>query len=233
MANINNIQYRLGFADGSAKQLELHFRSDSLIPVGWVPSKPPEWAALSYHQCQNCPLDPEKVSYCPASLNLAKLVEQCHGLDLLDSVELKVTTAGRVVTVTTTVQKAIGSFIGLLMATSDCPHAAFFRPVARFHLPLATEGETMYRAVSSFLLGQYFARQSGQEAKFDLQGLIEIYQNLETVNTTLSGRLKAAGETGVVAKCMMEWDVFSGMFPLRVEELLKELRPLFSSYLSD
>lgn len=91
----------------------------------------------------------------------------------------------------------------------------------------------MYRAVSAFLLAQYFCHENGQEAKFDLQGLVDIYQNLETVNTTLAGRLKACGEAGVVAKCMMEWDVFSGMFPLRVEELLKELRPLFSSYLSD
>lgn len=231
--NINNIQYRLLFADGSEKEFDLHLRSDSLIPVGWVPSKPPQWAALSYHQCNNCPLNPEKVSYCPAALSLAKMVELCRDLDLLDSVTLKVTTAGRVVMLTTTVQKAIGSFIGLLMATSDCPHASFFRPVARYHLPLATEGETMYRAVSSYLLAQHFRHQGGQEAGFDLQGLIDIYQNLETVNTTLSGRLKASGEAGVVAKCMMEWDVFSGMFPLRVEELLKELRPLFSSYLSD
>lgn len=231
--NINNIQYRLIFADGSEKQFELHLRSDSLIPVGWVPSRPPQWTALSYHQCNNCPLDAEKVSYCPAALSLSKLVEQCRDLDLLDSVKLRVTTAGREVTVTTTVQKAIGSFIGLLMATSDCPHAAFFRPLARFHLPLASESETMYRAVSSFLLAQHFRHQSGQEARFDLQKLIDVYQNLETVNTTLAGRLKASGEAGVVAKCMMEWDVFSGMFPLRVEELLNELRPLFSSYLSD
>lgn len=231
--DINNIQYRLSFADGAEKQFELHLRSDSLIPVGWVPVRPPQWAALSYHQCSNCPLNPEKVSYCPAALSLAKLVEQCREVDLLDAVTLRVTTAGRVVTVSATAQKAIGSFIGLLMATSDCPHAAFFRPVARFHLPLASEPETMYRAVSSYLLAQHFRHENGQEAKFDLKGLVDIYQNLEVVNTTLAGRLKASGEAGVVARCMMEWDVFSGMFPLRVEELLKELRPLFSSYLSD
>lgn len=230
--DINKIQYRLIFANGAEKQFELHLRSDSLIPVGWIPARPPQWAVLSYHQCSNCPLNPERVSYCPAALTLARMTEQSQGLDLLEAVELRVVTAGRVVTVTTTVQKALGSFIGLLMATSDCPHAAFFRPVARFHLPLATEAETMYRAVSSFLLAQYFCAGNGQEAKFDLQGLVDIYQNLETVNTTLAGRLKASGEAGVVAKCMMEWDVFSGMFPLRVKELLKELRPLFSSYLS-
>lgn len=231
--DINSIQYRLVFDDGRERDFELHFRGDSLIPVGWVPARPPQWTALSFHQCTNCPLNAEKVSYCPAALSLAKLVEQTQDLDLLDSVKLKVATAGRVVTVTTTVQKAIGSFIGLLMATSDCPHAAFFRPVACFHLPLASETETMYRAVSSFLLAQYFCAQNGQEAKFDLQGLVDIYQQMETVNTTLAGRLKASGEAGVAAKCMMEWDVVSGMFPLRVKERLKELRPLFSSYLSD
>lgn len=231
--NINKINYRLGFADGSEKQLELQLRSDSLAPVGWVPNKPPQWTALSYNQCKNCPLNPEKVTYCPAALSLAKLVEQCHELDPLDSTTLKVTAARRVTAQTTTVQKAIGSFIGLLMATSDCPHAAFFRPLARFHQPLASESETMYRAVSAYLLAQYFRHESGQEAKLDAQGMVDIYQNLEIVNTALAGRLKASGETGVVVQCMTEWGVFSGMFPMRLDELLQELRPLFSAYLPD
>ena len=231
--NFNKISYGMVFADGSEKQLELQLRSDSLLPVGWAPSKPPQWAALSNHQCKNCPLNPEKVPYCPAALSLSKLTELCHGLDLLDSVTLKVSTAGRVVTLATTVQKALGSFIGLLMATSDCPHAAFFRPLARFHQPLASESETMYRAASSYLLAQQFRQKSGLEAQYDLEGLVDLYQNLEIVNATLVGRLKGVDDGEALAQCMMEWGVLSGMFPLRLDGLLRELRPLFSAYLPD
>ncbi|MFC1750424.1 DUF6901 family protein [Pseudomonadota bacterium] len=231
--DITQIQYRLIFVDGTEKKLELHMRSDSLLPLGWVPSRPEKWAALEYHKCLNCPLDPEKTPFCPAALALSKLVEETKGWDLLDTIKLKVTSAGRTVSLNTSIQKALGSFIGLLMATSDCPHASFFRPLARYHYPLASEGETMFRSVTAFLLAQYFREKSGQQAKFDLAGLYEVYKNLEVVNASVAGRLKNGSEKEVVSQCMMEWDVFSGMFPLRVEELLKELRPLFAAYLSE
>lgn len=231
--DINNIQYRLIFANGDEETLELHLRQDSLTPVGWQPSKPPEWAALEFHQCSNCPLKPQQSPYCPAALNFSKLVDSCKDLDLLDTVKLEVKSSERLVSLSTTVQKAIGSFIGLLMAASDCPHTKPFRPLARFHLPLASEAETLYRALAGYLLGQYFKQQSGGEARFDLQGLHEIYGELETVNTALANRLKASAHPGAreLAKTFMEWDVFSGMFPMRSEELLKELRPLFAAYL--
>lgn len=231
--DISKVEYKLSFADASERRLELHLRSDNLIPVAWVPPKPPEWAALEYHKCSNCPLKPSQHAYCPAALNLVQLVQGFNDLDLLDTVKLTVRTADRAVVVSATVQKALGSFIGLLMASSDCPHAAYFRPLARFHLPLATEAETIYRAVTTFAMAQFVRRQAGQEGATDLDGLARIYANLETVNTGLSARLKAAGKDGTIARSLMEWDVFSGMFPMRAEEVMAKMRPLFSAYLTD
>jgi hypothetical protein len=229
--DINKIKYRLLFSSGDEKSFELHLRADNLSPIGWVPNKPPEWTALEFHKCSNCPLNVQQSPYCPASLNLAKLVDECQGMDLLEPIMLEVKTADRMVTVSSTVQKAIGSFVGLLMATSDCPHAAFFRPLARFHLPLASEGETIYRSVAAFLYAQYYLNQSGQQADFDMDGLFDIYRNLETVNTALASRIRAAGENDDLAKTIMEWDVFSGMFPLRTGELMEQMKPFFASYL--
>jgi hypothetical protein len=230
---INKVQYKLSFADGAEKVLELHLRSDTLAPVAWAPATPPQWAALDNHKCGNCPLNSDRHAYCPAALNLARLVEECNDLDLLDTVKLVVKTADRVVVVSATVQKVLGSFIGLLMATSDCPHTSFFRPVARFHLPLANEAETIYRAITVFAMDQFIRRQEGQQGATDLNGLFDIYANLEAVNTGLSARLKTAGLDGSVSKSLMEWDVFSGMFPMRVEEVMEKMRPLFSAHLSD
>ncbi len=231
--DITKIQYKLIFADDNEKTLELHLRTDNLTPVAWAPSNPPEWTALENHKCSNCPLQPEKHAYCPAALNLVKLVDDCDEMDLLDTVKLVVKSSDRAVVVSATVQKALGSFIGLLMATSDCPHAAYFRPVARFHLPLANEMETIYRAVTAFAMAQFVRRQAGKEGAVDLDGLFDIYKNLETVNTGLSVRLKSAGKEGAIAKSLMEWDVFSGMFPMRAEEVMDKMRPLFSAYLTD
>jgi hypothetical protein len=231
--DINKVQYKLIFPDGPERVLELHLRSDTLVPVAWLPPKPPEWAALEFQKCTNCPLKPNEHAYCPAALNLVKLVEDYNDLDLLDTVKLEVKTADRAVIVSATVQKALGSLIGLLMATSDCPHAAYFRPLARFHLPLATEAETIYRAVTAYAMAQFVRRQAGKEGAADLDGLSEIYANLETVNTGLSARLKAARQDGSIARSLMEWDVFSGMFPMRAEAVMESMRPLFSAYLSD
>lgn len=152
---------------------------------------------------------------------------------MLDTVKLVVKTSDRAVVVSATVQKALGSFIGLLMATSDCPPASYFRPVARFHLPLANEAETVYRAVTAYAMAQFVRRQAGKEGAADLEGLFEIYKNLETVNNGLSTRLKTAGLDGAISKSLMEWDVFSGMFPMRAEEVMEKMRPLFSAYLND
>ena len=231
--DMTKVQYKLVFSDETEKVLDLHLRTDNLTPVAWVPVKPPEWAALENHQCSHCPLASGKHAFCPAALNLAKLVEECNDMDLLDSVRLVVKTADRVVVVSATVQKALGSFIGLLMASSDCPPAAYFRPVARFHLPLANEAETIFRAVSVFALGQFMRRQAGKEGDVDMKGLFDIYADLEIVNAGLSVRLKTAGLDGAIAKSLMEWDVFSGMFPMRTEEVMDKMRPLFSAYLEN
>ncbi len=230
--DIHKIQYRFRFSDDQTTELELHLRTDSMLSVGWVPAHPPEWTALENHKCSNCPLSVEQNPFCPAALALTKLVDDVGHMDLLDTVNLQVLTAGRSVVQNTTVQKALASFIGLLMATSGCPRAAFFRPLAKFHYPLASESETMFRSLTVFLLAEYYLHKQGREAKFDIDGLFAIYGELETVNSAIAERLIASGDK-VAAQCMKEWDVFSGMFPLRVEELLNELQPLFDVYLTD
>jgi hypothetical protein len=227
------VQYKLSFPDGREKVLEVRLRTDNLQPVGWLPAKPPQWTELEFHKCPNCPLDERQHPFCPASLNLAKLIDECNDLDLLDTVRLVVTTNDRAVVVSATVQKALGSLIGLLMAISDCPRAAFFRPMARFHLPMATETETIYRAVTTYAMAQFIRRQAGLEGAVDLKGLSDIYAKMGEVDTSLSNRLKAAGKVGAISKSLMEWDVFAEMFPMRAEEVLAEMRPLFGPYLSD
>lgn len=97
---INKVKYKQVFSGGMEKMLELPLRGDNLVPVAWIPSQPPQWAALK----------------------LANLIGQYNNLELLDTVKLIVKTADWVV-VSVIVQKVLGSFIGLLMATSDRPHA--------------------------------------------------------------------------------------------------------------
>ena len=56
-----------------------------------------------------------------------------------ERIRLEVTTTDRFVAQDTSAQKGISSMMGLIIATSGCPHTAFLRPMARFHQPLAGE----------------------------------------------------------------------------------------------
>ncbi len=231
--DILNIKYTFRFADGSERVFSERFNEATLEPIGRKPSRPPAWAALEYHQCANCPLQPERSPFCPVATDLVKLLERCQGMDPFDTVSLEVASDDRVISLSTTVQHGLGSLMGLVIATSDCPHARFFRPMARFHLPLASETESIYRVVSMYMLAQYMRQRQGGDPALEIEGLYEIYRQLETVNTTIATRLKAAGNEGASVKPIMEWDVFSGMFPLRTREVLAQLEPLFSAYLND
>lgn len=131
----------------------------------------PFWTELGFKQCSHCPLNPSRESHCPLALHLAELIERCSALISYEGVHVTVTTPQRTIVKKTTAQRAIGSLMGLIMASSGCPHTRFFRPMARFHLPFADEQETIYRSASSYLLAQYLRKQEGLEPDFDMAGL--------------------------------------------------------------
>ena len=72
------------------------------------------------------------------------------------------------------------------------PHTAFFKPMAAFHLPIANAEETLYRAASMYMLGQYFVHKKGGEADLDLVGLVKVYEDLEILNVHLAKRVREA-----------------------------------------
>jgi hypothetical protein len=120
--------------------------------------------------------------------------------------------------------------MGLIIATSGCPHTAFFRPMARFHLPLATEAETLYRAVSMYLLAQYFLKNEGRPADLDLAGLKNIYANVGIVNRAVADRIRNATKKDSAINALVLLDVFTMALPFAIEDSLQDLRYLFTPY---
>ena len=109
---------------------------------------------LSLEQRTNTP-------HCPAALHMAPAVELLKELVSFDTVGVTVTQAERTVHAETTAQQALSSVLGLIMATSGCPWTDRLRPMARFHLPFASEAETVYRSVCMFLLARDIAYERG------------------------------------------------------------------------
>lgn len=190
----------------------------------------PAWTRLDFYQCPNCPLDSSSDPHCPLALSLVDINTHFAEHDSHEQVELKVVTEERTTIKEGSLQQGIGSLMGLIMPCSGCPHSRFFRPMARFHLPFATEQETIYRATSMYLLAQHFSHQTEGRCDTELSGLNEIYQNLHTVNTYFAKRLREASSSDSTINAVVLLDMFTVTLPYVIEESLDELRYLFQHY---
>jgi hypothetical protein len=182
---------------------------------------------LKFSQCANCPLNSEQHSHCPSALHMAPAVELLKELVSFDTVGVTVTQAERTVHAETSAQQALSSVLGLIMATSGCPWTDKLRPMARFHLPFASEAETVYRSVCMFLLARELL---GVRDSAGFAELKELYDNLHVVNRDMSRRLGAATKTDPARNAMALLDSYTTLLPAALESSLRELKPLFDAW---
>ena len=185
------IEYCFRFPDNSSEEFKLELNPFNLELTGNIPQSLPEWTKLNFHQCPHCPLDVITDPYCPLAANIVNIVLKFNGLISYDKIWVDVITQERQITQYTTAQKAISSMMGLVIATCGCPHTAFFKAMGRFHLPLSSNEETLFRATSMYLLAQYFLTMEGRPAKLELEGLTKIYRNMQIVNVAIAKRLRS------------------------------------------
>ena len=224
------IKYYFTLPEGVREGFNLQIDAQELELVGGMPDVLPSWAKLDFHQCPNCPLTPDTYPHCPLTAHLVDIVRRFEGLVSYSEIQVDVMTAERFITQETTVQRGMSSLMGLVMATSGCPHMAFFKPMARFHLPFASAEETVYRATSMYLLAQYFLHKEGHPADLDLTGLREIYNNIEIVNVAVAKRLRTATEADSAINAIILLDIYTKAIPVVIEESLEEIRYLFAPF---
>ena len=225
------IAYAFLLANGDTECFDLAMDAATLELATPPPAMLPAWTALSFRQCPHCPLDLATEPCCPVATNLAPLVQRLDHLVSYDTVTLEVTTAERQVRQQTTAQRALGSLMGLLIAVSRCPHTHFFKPMARFHLPLATEEETAYRAAANFLLAHYFMNSGEKPADAVLTGLTTVYRNIQIINQAMADRLRAASESDSSVNAIVLLDMYAKGMSYLVNKDLEEIRQLFLPYL--
>jgi hypothetical protein len=224
------IKYYFTLPEGVREVFNLQIDAQELELVGGMPDVLPSWAKLDFHQCPNCPLTPDTYPHCPLAAHLVDIVRRFEGLVSYSEIQVDVMTAERFITQETTVQRGMSSLMGLVMATSGCPHMAFFKPMARFHLPFASAEETVYRATSMYLLAQYFLHKEGHPTDLDLTGLREIYNNIEIVNVAVAKRLRTATEADSAINAIILLDIYTKAIPVVIEESLEEIRYLFAPF---
>jgi hypothetical protein len=221
------IQYRLRTADGREMLFRLRFDPKTYDMVESTPDNLPAWAALDFHKCPHCPLSQDQTPNCPAATRIAPALKACESLDAYVPVQVEITLQERTVVANKPLQKALASMLGLIMATSGCPHTAVLRPLARYHLPFATEDETLQRVTSMYLLGQYFAHKDGDKPDIELEGLVDLYRKLQVVNEAMVDRLKAGGIKPAMTQAITPLDLLSHSLPLNIRISLERIRPFF------
>ncbi len=227
MSDPQRIRYRFDLPDGSQKFLDFNFDAVDFRLANAAPAAPPFWTDLKFNQCGNCPLNASQHPHCPAALQMASAIEPLKALVSFDTVGVTVTQAERTIYAETTAQQAMSSVLGLIMATAGCPWTDRFRPMARFHLPFASEVETVYRSVCMFLLAR---EMTGAEEHHGFAELEDLYENLHTVNRDMSRRLGAATQTDPARNAMALLDAYTTLLPAALESSLEELKPLFGAW---
>lgn len=222
--------YHLSFTDGNTLEFPIHIDKASNRFIPEAHKTVPAWAALDYQQCSNCPLTKSDVPICPVAANLVPLIELCGAMTSYENVQLKVITSQRTVSGDTTVQRVLSSILGLIIATSPCPHTEYLKPMARFHLPLASDDETVYRTTSTYLLAQYFLYKDGKPHSLELDKLMQIYKELQIINRALARRLRAAISEDAAVNAIILLDLLSQSVAWSIEEELEGLRYLFTRY---
>ena len=226
------IQYRFNLGDSRCEIVDVRLDPKTFDLISAAPGELPAWTKLDFHQCPHCPLDINRYPACPVAASLVDIVKRFDNVLSHHEIDLEVIMTERHVIKHTTAQRGISSLLGLIFPTSGCPHAAFFKPMVRFHLPLATEADTIFRAIGMYLLAQYFLRKSGHDIDFELNGLKQIYKNLNLVNVKIAERLRSATKTDSSVNAVILLDVFTHAITFIIEDHLEEIRHLFKPYLS-
>ena len=225
------IIYEFAFPDKGSELFELVFDDSTIELITPAAEGPPFWTQLKYEQCPHCPVTIKSHPHCPVALNLVPAIAHFDQFMSFDRIDVRVSNTERHVVQSTSAQEGLSSLMGLLIAGSSCPYTHFFKPMARFHLPLASKDETMWRAAATYLLARYFTQDGLVPADMQLDGLVKIYHDIARMNDAMVQRLRAATSKDSAVNALVHLDVFAKFLVSPLEESLTQLRSIFEPFL--
>ncbi len=228
-----DIIYTFVFDDESEELFNIQLNAQTLEICNSPSENLPTWTELTFYQCPHCPLTAEETPHCPVARALYDVTNRFSNVISYDKVFLKVTTSRCTISQHTTVQKALSSLLGLLIASSGCPHTTFFKPMARLHLPLATEENTLFRATGMYLIAQYIREMKGEETDLQLRGLRKIYDNIHILNIEIAKRLRKGTRMDSSLNAVVLLDLFTIALPFLIETKMEKIAHWFDPYFSD
>ncbi len=230
--DIFEIQYCFMLGHGKQEVFDLKFNAHTLERIHTPAQNLPDWTALNFLQCPHCPLHSDTHLFCPVAVSLADVVNRFDHVISYDEIDLEVCTSERRVSQRTTAQRGLSSLLGVLFPTSGCPHTAFFKPMVRFHLPLSTKEDTIFRVTGMYLIAQYFLNQKNIPVDLKLAGLRMIYDHMHVVNKHITERMRSASIRDSSINAVILLDVFTHAVPIVIEDHLEKIQEWFLPYMS-
>lgn len=228
---MNDWQYRFEFDDDRHVTVDAHWDSEEGI-VHATPGSDSlprsEWSSvlLENDQCPHCPLNPRDSPLCPLAASVIPVTRQFDEYQSSDPVRVIARSRDREVRADITLQRGLGSLLGLLMGGSACPHFALFRPMAMMHLPFASEEETFFRVIGNVLLSQAL-----KDGRTSLAGaseqLRQQYDALSTVNRGMALRLRRYARSDPGINAVIVLDMLARLIGDDPDEYIDALRPLY------
>jgi hypothetical protein len=217
------------FMDGRVQEHDVVLDADSGRQIADPYAAQYAWTDLDHKKCRHCPLRREDHPQCPVARNLAAVADAFKDKKSFESVQVEVETSERRYRKQLHLQEGLFGLVGLIMATSDCPFMEFLRPMARFHLPFSTLKETTIRAVSFYLLRQYFVAKKGGHPDYDLIELQKHYEALEQVNLGMATRIRSISKADAETNSIVILDTFAQMLSEQLTNKLPDLEKMFAS----
>jgi hypothetical protein len=187
----------------------------------------PHWTELNHHKCSNCPLS-DDVTHCPTAIGISQFLSHFTEKFSYEKTVIEVETPTRSIVTKSTFQNGIASLLGLVCATSGCPHTKFLRPLARFHLPFANEQETVFRTLSAWLLVQYAENiANGKQQALTFDQLNENYAKLSIVNSFLAERLRDGVKRDAALNAVIILDGLALITPENTDGSFMDLENVF------
>ena len=226
------IRYRFDFSDGDSKEFLVELDKPGLKMRGKSGMPLPEWTKLSHHQCPNCPLSTKTHLYCPIAVNLVGVIEAFTDVISHEEADVEVATGSRKYSARVNVTHAVGSLIGIFMATSGCPIMDRLKPMVLTHLPFPTTEESIYRSISMYLMAQYFRFKNGRRADWNMEKLGDFFEDIHLVNQSFVKRLTTFVEKDVSLNAVVLLNCFaSAAKRVIARERLEEVEQMFEAYL--
>lgn len=180
----------------------------------------PPWAALGFHRCPSCPLDPQQHPGCPPAVDLVPIIQAFADADSVEDVDVCVSSEQREYRRQCDLQMALRSLMGLVMGSSACPAFAHLRGMARFHLPFASRAETAWRLVATWMLSQHLQ----QGTPTSLEPLRQHYAQLREINIAFAARLRAASRRDAPVNAIAALSSLSSLVAFSLDDDLEEIR---------